>query len=164
MKKAQVKSKKNQEITKTNQTFSWFLGALIKKSRPPNVDLKVLKDRKIRFKFRFLIPDQRRVKKKKVLLTHVIMKKKWWGVNTWAPPLFFPSPFPTKQLLKILSLHFSLLNFPSSLKSLQTNIPLKRRNSYFAIVPTIIARATQKNIHSPPPSFHFLFSLCFQMH
>ena len=65
MKKAQVKSKKNQEITKTNQTFSWFLGALIKKSRPPNVDLKVLKDRKIRFKFRFLISDQRGVKKER---------------------------------------------------------------------------------------------------
>ena len=39
-----------------------------------------------------------------------------------ALPLLFP--LPTKNPLKMLSLHFSLLNFPSSLKSLHTNIPL----------------------------------------
>ena len=38
------------------------------------------------------------------------------------PTTFFPSPLPTKQLLKMLSLHFSLLNFPSSLKSLHYSI------------------------------------------
>ena len=38
------------------------------------------------------------------------------------PTTFFPSSLPTKQLLKMLSLHFSLLNFPSSLKSLHYSI------------------------------------------
>ena len=39
------------------------------------------------------------------------------------PATFFSLPIPIKQPLKMLSLHFFLLNFPSSLKSLQTNIP-----------------------------------------
>ena len=49
----------------------------------------------------------------------------WWAweKNTWVQPHFFPLSLPTKHTLKLLSLHFSLLNFPSSLKSLQTNTP-----------------------------------------
>ena len=44
--------------------------------------------------------------------------------NTWTSSHFFPLSLPTKHPLKLLSLHFSLLNLPSSLKSLQTNTPL----------------------------------------
>ena len=45
----------------------------------------------------------------------------WWAQeeNTWAPPLFFPLSLPIKHQMKFLY----LLNFLSSLKSLQTNTP-----------------------------------------
>ena len=43
------------------------------------------------------------------------------GENTQAPPLFFPLPSQPNNCLKC-SLHFSLLNFPSSLKSLHYSI------------------------------------------
>lgn len=44
----------------------------------------------------------------------------WWSHGRkQIPPHFF---FPTKHSIKHLSLHFSLLNLSSSLKSIQTNI------------------------------------------
>ena len=53
---------------------------------------------------------------------HFGEKTFWWAQEKTLGPyhIFFPLSLPTKHPLKLLSLHFSLLNFPSSLKSLQT--------------------------------------------
>ena len=48
------------------------------------------------------------------------VKEKIYGFIT-----FFSSPSPNQTPIKKFSLHFSFLNFSSSLKSLQTVIPLK---------------------------------------
>ena len=49
------------------------------------------------------------------------------GIKHLSPlTFFFPLPLPTKHPLKLLSFHFSFLNFPSSLKSLQTTHPYRQ--------------------------------------
>ena len=45
------------------------------------------------------------------------------GENTRALPLFFPLIVPTEHLLKSFSSSFSLIFFPSSLKSTLPNTP-----------------------------------------
>ena len=81
------------------------------------------------------------------------------------PATFFFPPPPNQTTAKnVISSLFSP-KFSILLKISPNKHTLNKGNCYSAIVPTIMARATQNNLHSPPPSsFPFVFSLCFQMH
>ena len=65
------------------------------------------------------------------------------GENTRAT--FFPSRLPTKQPLKMLSFHFSLLNFPSSLKSLHYSILPSKLNF---LIGDVITWGCSSNCHN----------------
>ena len=67
------------------------------------------------------------------------------------------SSFPpsTKQPKTSFSLHFSLLHFPSSLKSLQTNIALSNSLS----LPFLFPFSSSSPPPPPPPLLPFFFSI-----
>ena len=65
------------------------------------------------------------------------------GENTRAT--FFPSRLPTKQPLKMLSFPFSLLNFPSSLKSLHYSILPSKLNF---LIGDVITWGCSSNCHN----------------
>ena len=65
------------------------------------------------------------------------------GENTRAT--FFPSCLLTKQPLKMLSFHFSLLNFPSSLKSLHYSILPSKLNF---LIGDVITWGCSSNCHN----------------
>lgn len=79
--------------------------------------------------------------------------------NTQVPPLFIPLISSIKHPLKIFSLYFSILNFPSSLKSFQTNRPKEWTVFSFVIYLRVVCKYLCFIYYLPSLTTHMILIL-----
>lgn len=79
--------------------------------------------------------------------------------NIQVPPLFIPLISSIKHPLKIFSLYFSILNFPSSLKSFQTNRPKEWTVFSFVIYLRVVCKYLCFIYYLPSLTTHMILIL-----